>query len=112
MPSKKPLVVFITSFSIILGSVAFTTPLLAASSEKILYSFCPGSTCVGGAEPAAGVIFDKVGNLHGTAAGGGAYQNGAVFELTPKHGQWTEKVLHAFNSSDGSAGGWPYFRPG
>jgi uncharacterized repeat protein (TIGR03803 family) len=60
---------------------------------------------VGGAEPAAGVIFDKVGNLYGTAAGGGAYQNGTVFELTPKHGQWTEKVLHTFTG--GKDGGTP-----
>jgi hypothetical protein len=36
MPSKKPLVVFVASFSVILGSLAITTPLLAASREKVL----------------------------------------------------------------------------
>jgi hypothetical protein len=36
MPSKKPLVVFVASFSVILGSLAVTTPSLAASQEKVL----------------------------------------------------------------------------
>src|ERR1700685_455794 len=45
----------------------------------------------------AGLIFDQAGNLYGTAWGGGAYQYGVVFRLTPNSdGRWTEKVLHSF----------------
>jgi uncharacterized repeat protein (TIGR03803 family) len=46
-----------------------------------------------GAEPNAGLIFDKAGNLYGTTYQGGAYGAGTVFELTPKAGGgWTEKA--------------------
>jgi hypothetical protein len=42
---KKHLAVFVT-FSVILGFLAATTPLLAASKEKVLYSFCfAGGNC-------------------------------------------------------------------
>jgi uncharacterized repeat protein (TIGR03803 family) len=30
-----------------------------------------------------GLIFDAVGNLYGTTAVGGTYNNGTVFEITP-----------------------------
>jgi hypothetical protein len=40
MPSKKPLVVFVASFSVILGSLAITAPLHPASKEKVLHKFC------------------------------------------------------------------------
>jgi uncharacterized repeat protein (TIGR03803 family) len=36
-----------------------------------------------GASPSSGLIFDETGNLYGTAAAGGAYGYGVVFELTP-----------------------------
>ena len=48
------------------------------------------------------LIFDKAGNLYG-AGGGGEYDAGIVFELSPQpNGQWTETVLHSFgNWGDG-----------
>jgi hypothetical protein len=47
MPSKR-LAVFVASFSVILGSLTITTPLFAATSETVLYSFCSTSGCADG----------------------------------------------------------------
>ena len=80
-----------------------------AWKETVLYRFTGGSD---GSGPYAGLVFDKVGNLYGTAVGGGTVtcSNGAngcgvVFELSPPAapgGAWTETVLHTFSGSDGS----------
>ncbi len=70
---------------------------------EILYSF-QGSA--DGSLPAAGVIFDKQGNLYGTLYNGGALGHGAVFELSPATGgTWTKKILYSF--SGGNDGGQP-----
>jgi uncharacterized repeat protein (TIGR03803 family) len=63
-------------------------------TEKILHKF-PGQD---GAEPEAGVVFGKDGNLYGTAFAGGSQGYGSVFQLTKvgKSGEWTEKVLYLF----------------
>ena len=48
------------------------------------------------------MVFDSSGNLYGRTGGGGTYNYGTVFELTPNAGgQWTETVLHSFNGNDG-----------
>jgi uncharacterized repeat protein (TIGR03803 family) len=73
-------------------------------TEKVLYSFCPVSGCPDGLSPRAGLIFDGAGNLYGITDGGGAFNAGAVFELTPgTNGTWTEQVVHSFNN-DGQDG--------
>src|ERR1022692_1092343 len=72
-------------------------------TESVLYSFTGGAD---GANPQAGLIFDQSGNLYGTAGGGGAYGFGAVFELTPKSGGWTETVLYSFTGV--ADGGGPF----
>jgi uncharacterized repeat protein (TIGR03803 family) len=57
-----------------------------------------------GSQPVAGLVFDKSGNLYGTALTGGASGAGAVFELVaPSAGQkkWTEQLLFSFNGTDG-----------
>jgi uncharacterized repeat protein (TIGR03803 family) len=59
-----------------------------------------------GENPQAGVIFDDVGNLYGTAALGAVDGNGVVFRLTPPVGggaPWTERVLHKFTSTPDGA---------
>jgi hypothetical protein len=66
MPSKKALVVFFASFTFILGSL-ITTPVLAASTEKVLHKFCSAKNCVDGVGPSAGA-----GTVYGTPSGGGA----------------------------------------
>ena len=77
--------------------------LPSAAQESILYSFAGGPT--DGSRPEAGLIFDAQGNLYGTTTQGGAYGNGAVFELSPKEGGgWTKTVLRSFNQgTDGSS---------
>ena len=68
-------------------------------TEAILYSFSGPD----GSAPVASLVFDKAGNLYGTTAAGGVYDNGGVaFELSPSANGWTETVLHSFgNGFDG-----------
>ncbi len=68
-------------------------------TEKTLYTFCSmgGDACIDGADPYAGVIMDRMGNLYGTTSiGGNNSGGGTVFELTPDAGTWTEKVIANF----------------
>jgi uncharacterized repeat protein (TIGR03803 family) len=70
-------------------------------TEVVLHSFNFNSS--DGAGPEAGLIFDSNGNLYGTTAYGGIHDScpencGTVFELSPKTGGWTEKILHSFGS--------------
>jgi len=65
-------------------------------AAKVLHSFKDGYGSYGS------LVFDSSGNLYGTTGGGGTYNYGTVFELTPSAGgQWTETVLHNFNGTDG-----------
>jgi uncharacterized repeat protein (TIGR03803 family) len=77
-----------------------------AQTESVLYSFCAQNSCIDGANPLAGLVFDQEGNLYGTTNKGGAYNDGAVFKLTPKG---KETVLYSFcaqnNCTDGA---FPY----
>jgi uncharacterized repeat protein (TIGR03803 family) len=60
-----------------------------------------------GANPYAGLIFDRDGNLYGATYGGGIHSYGTVFEMTPNgSGGWKEKVLHSFNHN-GTDGYYP-----
>ncbi len=63
-------------------------------TEKVIYSFSGPD----GDSPAASLLLDATGNLFGTTAGGGDFNLGVVFELTPSAGTWTETVLHSFGS--------------
>jgi uncharacterized repeat protein (TIGR03803 family) len=49
-------------------------------TETILYSFTGGAD---GANPYAGLVQDKAGNLYGATSSGGASSQGTVFKLTP-----------------------------
>jgi len=49
-------------------------------------------------------MFDSVGNLYGTASGGGTYGYGVVFELSPVGTSWTETVLHSFDGANPVSG--------
>jgi uncharacterized repeat protein (TIGR03803 family) len=89
--------------------VAFKLTL--EGKEKVLYSFCAQSGCPDGTQPYAGVVFDRKGNLYGTAGGGaqldcGGYPPagcGVVFKLNP---EGKETVLYSFcaqtNCTDGA----------
>ena len=77
-------------------------------TEKILYTFQDGGD---GAEPGSALVFDKAGNLYGTAAIGGdvtcnpPYGCGTVYEISPSAGSWTEKALYIFEC--GQSGCFP-----
>jgi len=77
-------------------------------NESILYTFCPGAVlpCPDGLDPEAGVSFDHLGNLRGTAYSGGIKQGGSewgtVFELIPSgDGSWAENTLYQFQPRGG-----------
>jgi uncharacterized repeat protein (TIGR03803 family) len=87
------------------GEVFELTPHSAGGwSESVIYSFTGGAD---GADPYfADVIFDASGNLYGTTVGGGSYNLGTVFKLTPTASGWSETVLYSF--SGGLDGANPY----
>ena len=75
--------------------------------ERVIYNFTGGAD---GGFPEAGLVFDGVGNLYGTTAGGGGISGiscgyygriacGVIFELSPGNGTWTETVLHSFTGA-------------
>jgi uncharacterized repeat protein (TIGR03803 family) len=66
----------------------------ATGTESVLHSFAGYPT--DGAFPYAGVVRDTAGNLYGTAAYGGASDNGVVFELNTAE---TETVLYSFKGT-------------
>jgi uncharacterized repeat protein (TIGR03803 family) len=78
--------------------------------ESLIYFFLGGGNDV--TNPGSNLIFDAAGNLYGTANRGGNYNEcsfggcGAVFELSPTTGTWTETLLHVFQG--GSDGANPY----
>jgi uncharacterized repeat protein (TIGR03803 family) len=83
-----------------LGTVFKLSP---NGTETLLYSFCVLAGCADGYHPRAGLIMDTKGNLYGTAFDGGAYDAGAVFELSPSG---TETVLHSFCQQMGCPDGY------
>jgi uncharacterized repeat protein (TIGR03803 family) len=86
------------------GMVYELTPPEAGGewTETILHSFEPSDW--DGGNPYGGLVLDSSGNLYGTTNLGGRYNQGTVFEISPKTGGgWTEKLLHTFlnNGQDG-----------
>jgi uncharacterized repeat protein (TIGR03803 family) len=61
-------------------------------TETVIHEFAANGD---GELPTGNLIFDANGNLYGTASGG-AYNNGAIFELSPSAAGWTEKILYSF----------------
>src|SRR5580700_7795283 len=94
---------------IVVSVLLFATPQLArCQTETVLYSFSGQSG--DGANPTAGLIMDKAGNLYGTTAWGGDLSCnagnaepgcGTVFKLVPAGGNWTESVLYTFGTQSG-----------
>jgi uncharacterized repeat protein (TIGR03803 family) len=69
-------------------------------SETILYNFTGG---VDGENPAYAGVFDKSGNLYGPI-GGGSFNCGAIFELSPpatQGGSWSYAIIYSFSLCGG-----------
>jgi uncharacterized repeat protein (TIGR03803 family) len=78
------------------GGVFKLTPSGSKYSESLLHGFQGGND---GANPAAGLIFDKRGALYSTTAVGGAGCNfgcGTVFKLKPSVSGYSESVVYRF----------------
>jgi hypothetical protein len=75
-------------------------------TESLLYRFNAGNTgAPDGVNPAAGIVFDKVGNLYGTTYDGGIDGWGIVFELKRPSGSsalWVEDILCNFTVTNGA----------
>jgi uncharacterized repeat protein (TIGR03803 family) len=103
MPGTRLLATLRKTSALSAIALCLTLTCWAGGKERVLYNFQGGSD---GNYPIGGVIFDNQGDLYGTTDIGGAGPCiggcGTVFELTPsKEGAWTEKILHAFQSTDG-----------
>ena len=72
--------------------------------EDVLYQFTGLNDAYGGGF----LVSDPVGNLYGTSEYGGAQGKGAVFELTPSGGGWTETILYSFTGGSDGANPWGY----
>jgi len=66
--------------------------------ETVLHQF---SGQPDGSYPASRVLFDPSGNMYGVTFFGGLYNEGAVYELSPGNGGWTENVIYSFNPNLG-----------
>ena len=69
-------------------------------NEKVIYRFgaYPDAEKPGWVDP----VFDQAGNMYGTTMQGGQAGQGTVFKLSPAGGgNWTESVLHSFNTNEG-----------
>ncbi len=75
--------------------------ITASGVLTTLYSFCSSGdpACPDGSDPFAGLVRASNGSFYGTTQGGGAYNHGTVFKITPG-GKLT--TLHSFDGTDGS----------
>jgi uncharacterized repeat protein (TIGR03803 family) len=70
--------------------------------ESVLHSFIPDD----GQFPFFGkLVFDQSGNIYGTAASGGFYGGGVVYELVADS-DWMFSILHNFDTVSGSGDGF------
>jgi uncharacterized repeat protein (TIGR03803 family) len=82
-----------------IGLLLQCSSLAAQNQFTVLHNFAV--TGGDGAGIADGVAFDAQGNIYGTTFGGGVYNYGSVFELSPNSdGTWTEAILHSFANGD------------
>lgn len=86
-----------TMFAFMLGIVSLAAPPAQGQSFSVIYSFTGSND---GANPLAGFIIDRLGNLYGTTNSGGNFGAGVVFELSSTG---HEIVLHHFaGGTDGA----------
>ena len=89
----------------VLGAAVFALVLApsayAAAGYKVIQNFMCGVN--GGCLPSGPLVFDKSGDLYGTAEQGGAEDYGTIFELIPNPGgTWSQATLHSLDfAADG-----------
>ncbi len=97
MRSGTSMVIFLLC-SVLLLTLTLGAGARAQGQEQALYAFQGGPN--DGANPFSRPVFDKAGNLYATTlAGGNTYWAGAILELTPSSGGWTETMIHSFGST-------------
>lgn len=69
--------------------------------ETVLHSFTGSPD--GNLPVWVNLVFDPAGDIYGTTFYGGASGYGAVFEVSPSGGGYTEKVIHSFGYPDGGS---------
>ena len=89
------------------GRVFELSPVVGGGwTEKTIYIFNGYKT--DGSGPSGNLTWDEKGNIYGTTQGGGAYNNGTAYELSPaSDGTWTERVIYSFPTQTN-----PYFPGG
>jgi uncharacterized repeat protein (TIGR03803 family) len=87
------------------ANVGTAFKLTAANNWKktILHQFL-GLSAGDGANPNT-LVFDAKGNLYGTTVGGGKFNPGTIYRLSPVAGKWKETVLYSFTG--GLDGAYP-----
>jgi uncharacterized repeat protein (TIGR03803 family) len=93
------------------GTVFELTLTKSGATESVLHSFGAGTD---GTQPLGAVVFNKAGDLYGSASRGGGttacYAGcGAIFVLKPRGVGWAEGILHTF--SGGNDGDQPSTTP-
>lgn len=88
----------LTTFALVaLLAITVCAPCAAAKPRfKILHTVTGGLF--------SGLTLDARGNLFGTTTGGGTYNKGTIFEVSPGAHAWTLTTLHSFDGYDGSGG--------
>lgn len=80
------------------------SPSQTAWTKSVLYSFRETDSS-NARRPNGGIIFDKLGNICGTAAWDSIGEKGTVFKLTKPSStkaSWTYTLLHQFKGTDGA----------
>jgi uncharacterized repeat protein (TIGR03803 family) len=93
------------------GTVFELTLTKSGATAEVIHSFGSGTDAT---QPTGAVFFGKKGNLYGSASRGGnsgcsGQGCGAIFELTPSEGNWTESIFYQFTGGDDGA--VPYGTP-
>lgn len=71
--------------------------LTPGDEYKVSHTFCSKTNCVDGNFAFTGLIVDTAGNLYGTAANGGAFNAGLVYELSPNADKSKFKLLNLYS---------------
>lgn len=73
-----------------------------SQTYKVIHNFTNKGT--DGADPYAGPILDRLGNLYGTTYLGGRYGSGSVYEISPNGSSWTYTSLYSLKGIKDGAG--------